>query len=374
MIEIDVTLRRSTGFTLSANIHIPGTGITAIFGRSGSGKTTIIQMVAGTLKPDTGHITVGDEIFVDTARGIDLPIEKRHVGYVFQDSRLFPHMSVESNLRYGLRRARGRKEIIDLPSVVELLGIGHLLKRRPHTLSGGEKQRVAIGRALLSQPRLLLMDEPLASLDEMRKREILPYLERLRDDLRLPILYVSHSIEEVVRLSDTMAAVHEGKVVASGPLGEVFTRPEALPVLGRFDVGSVFDCHVSTHAPELFLSTITFPEGQLRVPMVDLPEGAPVRARIRARDVAISLSRPDGVSITNHLHGTITGLRREEGPYVNVEITLPRPDETAEKARSLHALITAESAERLALKEGMPIWAMIKAVAVDSRSPHFSVQ
>ncbi|MGE4373610.1 MAG: molybdenum ABC transporter ATP-binding protein [Xanthobacter sp.] len=367
MIEIDIALKRGTGFSLSAQINVPGSGITALFGRSGSGKTTIIQTVAGTVQPDSGRIQVGDEVFLDVARGINLPIEKRRVGYVFQDSRLFPHMSVNSNLRYGLRRARG-PAFISFDTVVELLGIGHLLKRRPHTLSGGEKQRVAIGRALLSQPRILLMDEPLASLDEMRKREILPYLERLRDDLNLPILYVSHSIEEVVRLSDTVAMVHDGAIVGSGPLADVLTRPEALPVVGRFDLGSVFECQVAEHDSEMALSTLRFPEGELRVPQVDLPVGAPVRARIRARDVSLSLSRPMDVSITNRLPGIIYALRREEGPYVNVEMALGKDGEDSR----LQALVTIESVARLALEPGMTVWAMIKTVAVDNRSRHFA--
>ncbi|MFG1478062.1 molybdenum ABC transporter ATP-binding protein [Xanthobacter sp. V4C-4] len=365
MIEIDISLARGTGFTLKAHFTAPQTGVTALFGRSGSGKTTIIQAVAGTVRPDKGHIRVGDEVFLDLDRGIDLPIEKRRVGYVFQDARLFPHLTTDSNLRYGQRRAR-HDHSIGFDAVVEMLGIGHLLKRRPHTLSGGEKQRVAIGRALLAQPRLLLMDEPLASLDEQRKAEILPYLERLRDDLKLPILYVSHSIEEVLRLADTVAALREGTVVASGPLTDVLSRAELLPVLGRFDLGTILDCVVKGHDTELALSTIAFAGGELRVPLVDRPVGAPVRARIRSRDVSLSLSRPIDVSVTNRLAGTIRTIRREGGPYVNVEVALSHG--------KLHALVTLESVERLALEEGMPIWSMIKAVAVDSRSPAFPEQ
>lgn len=366
MIDIDVSLTRSTGFKLEAHFNAPGTGVTALFGRSGSGKTTIIQVVAGSVRPDKGRIQVGDEVFFDVDKGIDLPIEKRRVGYVFQDARLFPHLSVENNLRYGQRRAR-HDQSIGFDAVVDMLGIKPLLKRRPHTLSGGERQRVAIGRALLAQPRLLLMDEPLASLDELRKAEILPYLERLRDDLRLPILYVSHSIEEVLRLSDMVAAVQDGTVIAAGPLSEVLSRRELLPVLGRFDLGTIFDCVVKSHDPKLALSTITFPDGELRVPLVDRPAGAPVRARIRSRDVSLSLSRPIDVSVTNRLSGTIKAIRREEGPYADVEVEMPQKGK-------LHALVTLESVERLALEVGMPIWAMIKAVAVDSRSPHFEAR
>ncbi|QRG04870.1 molybdenum ABC transporter ATP-binding protein [Xanthobacter dioxanivorans] len=363
MIEIDVSLARSTGFRLEAHFTAPGAGVTALFGRSGSGKTTIIQLVAGSVRPDSGRIVVGDEVFFDADRGIDLPMERRGTGYVFQDARLFPHMTVENNLRYGERRAR-RERTIRFDVVVDMLGIGHLLKRRPHTLSGGEKQRVAIGRALLSQPRLLLMDEPLASLDEMRKGEILPYLERLRDDLKLPILYVSHSIEEVLRLSDAVAAVTDGSVIACGPLADVLSRPELLPILGRFDLGTIFDCTVTAHDEEFGLSTVAFADGELRVPLVGRPVGAPARARIRSRDVSLSLSRPIDVSVTNRLSGTITRIIRAEGPFSDVEVGLAHG--------RLHALVTQESVQRLALEPGMPVWAMIKAVTVDSRPAGFA--
>lgn len=362
MIEIDVSLTRSTGFSLEAHFAAPDMGITALFGRSGCGKTTIIQLVAGSLTPDRGRIAVGGEVFFDSQKGILLPMEQRGVGYVFQDARLFPHMTVESNLRYGERRTR-RARTIGFDAVVEMLGIGHLLKRRPHTLSGGEKQRVAIGRALLSQPRLLLMDEPLASLDEMRKGEILPYLERLRDELKLPILYVSHSIEEVLRLSDAVAALADGKVLACGPLAEVLSLPELLPILGRFDLGNIFDCTVTGHDEEMGLSTVSFADGELRVPLVGRPVGAPARARIRSRDVSLSLSRPIDVSVTNRICGTITGITRAEGPFSDVEVTLAHG--------RLHSLVTHESVLRLGLEPGMIVWAMIKAVTVDSRPAGF---
>ncbi|WP_394020917.1 molybdenum ABC transporter ATP-binding protein [Xanthobacter pseudotagetidis] len=361
--EIDVSLARSTGFTLEAHFTAPGEGVTALFGRSGSGKTTIIQVVAGSVKPDKGLVRVDGETFFDSDKGIDLPIEKRNAGYVFQDARLFPHMSVEGNLRYGERRTR-RERTISFDAVVAMLGIGHLLARRPHTLSGGEKQRVAIGRALLSQPRLLLMDEPLASLDEMRKGEILPYLERLRDELKLPILYVSHSIEEVLRLSTAVAALADGKVIACGPLSDVLSRPELLPVVGRFDIGTILECTVVAHDEAFQLSTVAFADGELRVPLVGSPVGAPARARIRSRDVSLSLSRPMDVSVTNRLAGTISAITRAEGPFADVEVALAHT--------KLHSLVTQESVQRLGLEAGTPVWAMIKAVTVDSRPAGFS--
>ncbi|WP_084539847.1 molybdenum ABC transporter ATP-binding protein [Azorhizobium doebereinerae] len=362
MIEIDVTLTRSSSFTLTARFSAPGRGVTALFGRSGAGKSTIIHMVAGTVRPDSGIIRVGDAVFFDSASRTELPMERRRVGYVFQDARLFPHMGVENNLRYGERRA-GAERRIGFDAVVGMLGIGHLLKRRPHTLSGGERQRVAIGRALLAQPRLLLMDEPLAALDDQRKAEILPYLERLRDELKLPILYVSHSLEEVLRLSDMAVAMADGQVVAAGPVAEVMSRPELLPVIGRFDLGTILDCTVKAHDPAYALSTLAFQDGELRVPLVDLPVGTPARARVRSRDVALSLSRPMDVSVTNRLAGKVSDIRREEGPYADVGVDLGHA--------TLRALVTKESVERLALEPGMPAWVMIKAVAVDARSPLF---
>lgn len=362
MIEIDVSLARSTGFHLKANLRAPETGVTALFGRSGCGKTTVIQLVAGSLTPDSGHIRVGDTVFFDKQAGINLPMEQRAVGYVFQDARLFPHMTIENNLRYGERRTK-RPRTIKFDAVVEMLGVGHLLQRRPHTLSGGEKQRIAIGRALLSQPRLLLMDEPLASLDEMRKGEILPYLERLRDELNLPILYVSHSIEEVLRLADAVAALSDGKVIACGPLADVLSRPELLPVIGRFDIGTILDCIVTAHDPDLGLSTVSFADGELRVPLVGRPVGAPARARIRSRDVSLSLSRPMDVSVTNRISGTIAAITRAEGPFSEVELTVA--------AGRLSSLVTQESVLRLGLEPGMQVWAMIKAVTVDSRPMGF---
>ncbi|MBS9478509.1 molybdenum ABC transporter ATP-binding protein [Ancylobacter radicis] len=361
MIEIDIRLARPGGFSLAAAFSAPAAGVTALFGRSGAGKTTIIQAVAGVVRPDAGRIVVDGEVFFDQARGIDLPIEARRVGYVFQDARLFPHLSVDSNLRYGERRARATERPIRFEAVVDLLGIGHLLKRRPHTLSGGERQRVAIGRALLAQPRLLLMDEPLAALDEARKAEILPYLERLRDEVRLPILYVSHSIDEVVRLAALMVALADGRQIAAGPVAEVMANPELLPVIGRFDVGALLECTVARHDEAFALSDLTFPGGVLRVPQVGRPVGAAVRARVRARDVAIALSRPEEVSVSNLLSARIEAVRMQEGPYADIELSVG--------PSRLASMVTRESVARLRLAPGQAVWAMVKSVAVDSRRP-----
>ncbi|QIB33013.1 molybdenum ABC transporter ATP-binding protein [Ancylobacter pratisalsi] len=360
MIEVDIQIRRPGGFELEAQFVAPGSGVTALFGRSGAGKTTIIQAAAGVVRPDAGRIAVGDEVFFDSSRGINLPIEARRVGYVFQDSRLFPHMSVERNLRYGERRSRASVRAIGFDTVVDMLGIAHLLGRRPHTLSGGERQRVAIGRALLAQPRLLLMDEPLAALDAARKAEILPYLERLRDEMGLPILYVSHAIDEVLRLADMVVALREGRLVAAGALGEVMSAPEMLQVVGRFDLGTVIDCTVSRHDADYGLSDLAFFGGVLRVPQVERPVGATVRARVRARDVALALTKPEEVSVSNLLPATVEEVRRLEGPYADVILKVGDGH--------LAAMVTRESADRLALGAGLAVWAMIKSVAVDSRT------
>lgn len=359
MIEVRVQ-RRLGSFRLAAEFSAPEGGVVALFGRSGAGKTSLINAVAGIARPDTGRIRIGARTFFDSDARIDLPIERRAVGCVFQDSRLFPHLSVESNLRYGLKRARGRAQPIGVDTVLTLLDIRPLLGRRPHTLSGGERQRVALGRALLAQPTLLLMDEPLASLDAPRKAEILPYIERLRDEFRLPIIYVSHAIEEVVRLADYMVALSDGKVEAAGPLEQIMARPELAPILGRFEAGAILDCTVLHHDPGYGLSTLAFADGQLRVPLVDLPQGTPLRVRIRARDVALAVSAPIDVSVTNRLPGVVADIVVREGPYADVAVSL---GETR-----IRALITRESMQRLTLRPGVRVWAMVKTVAFDGRT------
>ena len=227
---LDVALRKRLGsFVLDAAFAAPTDGVTALFGSSGAGKSTIVHAIAGLTRPDSGHIRVGDRTLYDAAAGIEQPPRRRRIGYVFQEARLFPHMRVRDNLMYGYRRAPKGDRRIELDAVVELLGIEALLARRPLTLSGGERQRVALGRALLAQPRLLLMDEPMAALDVGRKAEILPYIERLRDELRLPIVYVSHSVEEVARLADTVVVLEQGKVAAAGAIADVMARTRSVP-------------------------------------------------------------------------------------------------------------------------------------------------
>ena len=363
---IELRFRKRLGaLGLYVDVELPSQGISALFGRSGAGKTSLINAVAGIVTPDDGVIRVGDRVFFDRARGIDLPLEQRGIGYVFQDARLFPHLNVAGNLRYGLKRSRDT-QAIEWSSVIDVLGLAHLLDRRPHHLSGGERQRVALGRALLRQPALLLMDEPLASLDAPRKAEVLPYIERLAHEFDLPVLYVSHSIDEVTRLARHLVIVSEGRTVASGELAHIMSLPEHSPLVGRYEAGSVIDCAVAQHDDRYGMTTLRFADGQIRVPRVDLATGTPVRVRIRARDVALALTQPVDVSITNQLAGHVLSMTPREGPYVDVAVDLG--------STSIRALITRESCDRLQLAIGMRVWAMVKSVALDSRSVGFARQ
>jgi molybdate transport system ATP-binding protein len=357
-----VQARKRLGeFDLQCDVDLPLAGLTALFGVSGSGKSTLINLVAGLHRPDDGRIAVGSEVFFDRAQAIDVPIERRALGVVFQDARLFPHLSVRKNLLFGFRRAgeRARSPRATLDAVVQLLGIAQLLERRPHTLSGGERQRVAIGRALLAQPRLLLMDEPLASLDAARKSEVLPYIERLRDEYDVPIVYVSHSLDEVLRLATAMVVLDAGRVVAAGALAEVLARRDVRERLGGIELGTLVFGAVSAHDDRYALSTLDCGGFELHVPRVDLPIGALLRARIPARDVALALARPSDVSISNRIDGLIASIVPLPGPFAEVSVRVG--NDTVIVAR-----ITRESADRLALTADLRVWCLIKSVALDA--------
>jgi molybdate transport system ATP-binding protein len=358
LIDVDIRLRRGT-FRLDARFHsdVP---IVALFGRSGCGKTTIIDAIAGLARPEAGRITIDGRTLYDSARGIDLTPEARRVGYVFQDALLFPHLSVRANLAYGERLTPRAERFVDPERVVALLGLAALMERRPGTLSGGEKQRVAIGRALLASPRVLLMDEPLAALDAARKTEILNYIELLRDEIRLPIVYVSHAVEEVTRLADRLVLVVEGAVAAEGGVAEVLGRADLRPHTGRFEAGAVIDARVERHDERYGLTFLSFDGGELVVPNVDALIGATVRARIRARDVAIALEPPRAASFQNVLGATVDGLSEEFGAIVDVSLRVG--------STPLVARITRQSAERLGLGPGQPVYALVKAIAIDRRS------
>ncbi|RUZ33443.1 molybdenum ABC transporter ATP-binding protein, partial [Mesorhizobium sp. M7A.F.Ca.CA.001.15.1.1] len=337
---VDIS-HRLGGFAIDARFESAGR-LTALFGASGSGKTTLIDMIAGLIRPDKGRIEVDGRVLVDTGAGIFVPKHKRRIGMVFQDARLFPHMSVAGNLRYGRWFTPPAERYADIDAVVDLLGIGPLMNRRPAKLSGGEKQRVAIGRALLASPRLLLMDEPLASLDEARKAEILPYVERLRDEIKIPIVYVSHSVAEVARLASDVVMLAQGNVVASGPTEAVMQRLDLLPAEERGEGGAVLDTKVLHHDESFGMTVLGSAAGELRVPQLAMKTGTPVRIRIRARDVMIATEKPRGLSALNILPGTITAMSPGEGPAVeggidcNGATVLARITEQSRQALKLH--------------------------------------
>ena len=332
--------------------------VTALFGRSGAGKTTVVNAIAGLLRPERGRIVFAGEPLLDTAAGIDVPRHRRRVGYVFQDARLFPHLTVRRNLLYGRWFAGRRQKRGSLGEVVELLGIGPLLDRRPGALSGGEKQRVAIGRALLASPRLLLLDEPLASLDQARKAEILPYLDRLCREAGIPILFVSHALDEVARLASTMVLLSGGRVVATGPVGEVMARLDLGPAGREFGGGALLHAQVAGSPGPHGLTVLTHPAGEIEVPGPALTPGATVRLRVDARDVVLALGDVPlaGISIRNRLRATVTALAKPEAGTVEVGLDVA--------GEALRARITAASAEELGLRPGMAVLALVKSVAL----------
>jgi molybdate transport system ATP-binding protein len=355
---LSVDIERGLGdFRLAASFEA-GEGVTVLFGRSGAGKTSVVNAIAGILRPDHGRIAINGESVFDSGRGIDVPTPKRRVGYVFQEGRLFPHLSVRQNLNYAGLFSRGIPAS-EFDRAVELLGLRDLLERRPGNLSGGEKQRVAIGRALLSSPRLLLLDEPLASLDAHRKGEVLQYIELIRDEVNVPIVYVSHAVEEVVRIADTVVLMSAGSVLAVGSAEDVMGRPDLRPREGAFEGGAVIDARVIEQDIERDLATLAFDGGTLSATNVDALIGEPVRVRIRARDVSIALDRPQRISIQNVLEGMIVDITAGTSGIVDVVIAIG--------ATTLRSRVTRRAVEQLGLKKGLEVYALVKAVSL-SRS------
>ena len=309
------------------------------------------------MKPDSGRIALADQLLFDSFQGIDLAPERRRIGYVFQEGRLFPHLNVRGNLSYGLRRVPPGERRIELEQVIGLLGLEPHLGRRPRDLSGGEKQRVALGRAMLANPRLLLMDEPLAALDQQRKEEVMPFIERLRDELAIPIVYVSHAMDEVVRLADTLVLLSEGRTVAVGPLDELTSRLDLRPLTGRYEAGAVIEATVTRHDHSFALSELDFSGGTLRVPQIDLPPGASLRVRLRARDIALALEQPKNTSILNAFPGVVRDMSEEPGSLVDVLLDVG--------GTALWARVTARSCHDLNLQTGSRVYALVKAVAID---------
>ena len=351
---LSVSLTHDFGtFRLDATFEAP-TGITVLFGRSGSGKSTVVNAVAGLLKPDQGRIVAGERVLMDTQRRLFLPPHKRRIGTVFQEARLFPHLSVAQNLRYGAWFAPTRPDTRAFDRVVGLLGIGALLERRPGHLSGGEKQRVAIGRALLSQPDLILADEPLAALDEQRKNEIMPYFERLRDEVAVPILYVSHSASEVARLATTVVALEDGRVTRQGPAADILGDPAILPT-GAREAGAILTARLLRHHAD-GLSELDAGGVPLFLPKMAGTPGTDVRVRIAAHDVMLSRARPEGLSALNILPGTVREIRAGEGPGALIALDTV--------AGRVLARITRRSAQTLGLEPGVDVHAIIKTVSV----------
>ncbi|RZI67149.1 MAG: molybdenum ABC transporter ATP-binding protein [Pseudomonas sp.] len=345
-------------FVLDVDLHLPGRGVSALYGHSGSGKTTCLRCIAGLEKAADGYIRVNGEVWQDSANNVFLPPHKRPLGYVFQEASLFPHLDVEGNLRFGLKRIPEHDRRITLQQATSLLGIDHLLSRAPDKLSGGERQRVGIARALLTSPRLLLMDEPLAALDAQRKNEILPYLERLHDELDIPVIYVSHAQDEVARLADHLVLLSDGKALASGPIGETLARLD-LPLAMGDDAGVVIEGSVQAYDAAYQLITVRLPRSELsiRVAHSALLPGKPLRLKVQARDVSLSLQPDAQSSILNRLPVTVI----EEIAADNTAHVLVRLDADGSP---LMARITRYSRDQLQLAPGQRLWAQIKSVAL----------
>lgn len=359
-------------FSVDATLDA-GPGVTALFGRSGAGKSTIVAMLSGLLRPDTGVIRLAGETLYDGNAGIHVRPERRGVGCVFQDARLFPHLDVGKNLSYGMNRLPLAHRTGTFDKVVELLGLDKMLSRRTAGLSGGEKQRVAIGRALLSNPRILLMDEPLANLDAARKSEILPYVERLSADFGVPVIYVSHAMEEVVRLADTLVLVDGGRIKAHGPVEDILSRLDLTPLTGRYEAGAVLNATVQGHDDDVKLTRLDVLGHTLFTPRVDLPPGDAVRLRVRARDVALALSAPVGTSILNQIPVTVAAVDLGIGSHAEVALSVEAKPGTViaknkAKTQTVLARVTKKSFQDLDLKIGKPVFALIKAVAIDRHS------
>lgn len=361
----DIALRvrhRQGDFTLDLDIALPAGEVTGLFGHSGSGKTTCLRIMAGLVRPDAGFLRVNGDTWLDTAHGIDLPTYKRPLGYVFQEPSLFEHLDVRRNLQFGQKRVSAQNRRVDLAHITALLGIDGLLARMPDSLSGGERQRVGIARALLTSPRLLLMDEPLAALDGARKREILPYLQRLHDNLKIPIVYVSHAPDELARLADHLVVLEAGRAVASGPIASTLARLD-LPASRTDAAASVLVGTAGDYDDDYGLLTVHLRSDPdacadcLRLIHPPIHRHAPVRLAVRARDVSLVVDAQSAGSILNRLRATIEAVAPAEDAH-HVIVRLNAQDTL------LLARITRYSWDHLGLRIGMPLWAQIKAVSL----------
>ena len=358
MLRVAVKKRRGD-FVLDASFESKTPGVIALFGRSGCGKTTLVQFIAGLLDADEGRIDLNGVTLVDTHTGYSLAAQRRRIGYVFQDSRLFPHFSVRRNLLYGYQRSAAADRKINPDDVIGLLGLGTLLERRPHQLSGGEKQRVSLGRALLAQPRLLLMDEPLASLDQARREEVLPYLEQLRDTLALPMIYVSHQFEEVIRLASQVVLLEQGHVVATGGLGEISLHPQLRTIIGQDSVGAVLDGVIVGRDADNQLAQLKVGGNTLQIES-SAAIGTQLRLQLLARDLILAVQEPRGLSVRNVLRGTVRGVASDDAGSDVVRIDLGGPIAIAR--------VTHAATLELGLRDELPVWVLVKAVSIRGHS------
>ena len=342
------------GFSLDVDLELPGHGVTALFGPSGCGKTTLLRCMAGLSRAPSGRFIVNGGVWQDADAFV--PVHQRPLGYVFQEANLFAHLSIRRNLQFGQSRIAEANQRVEFARAIELLGIGHLLERKPDGLSGGERQRVAIARALLTSPRLLLMDEPLAALDLARKNEFMPYLERLHGELDIPVIYVTHAPDEVARLADHIVVMDAGRAIAAGPLTETLARLD-LPVRLGEDAGVVLDAGVAERDTAWHLARVEFAGGSLWVRDGGQAIGQRVRVRILARDVSLALSPVSGTSIQNCLSATVRQLANDSHPALSLVQLAIGPS-------LLLARLTRRSAASLGLVPGMPVWVQIKAAAL----------
>ena len=354
MLTVEAAKRRGS-FSLDVRFETPVPGVVALFGRSGCGKSTVVNLMAGLLRPESGRMTLDGTVLFDAAAGIDVPAERRCFGYVFQDARLFPHLRVDSNLRYALRRAAA-PHFVTLEAVVELLDLGGLMRRRTHELSGGERQRVAIARALLTQPRLLLLDEPLANLDRARREEVLPYLEILRDELRVPMVYVTHDFEEVLRLATHVVLIDAGAVIAQGAIGPMSLNASLRRIIGPDAVGAIVTGTALGVDPVTHLMRVRVGAGELNVRCAELGAGASLRVQLLARDIIVSTELPRHLSVRNNLAGTVAGIQDddEEAELVAIDVG----------GEQILARVTKAASRDLGLKTGLAVWALIKSVSI----------
>jgi molybdate transport system ATP-binding protein len=363
MLRVELRKRRDH-FALEVAFSAPTPGITAVFGRSGSGKSTLISLIAGLLTPDSGRVIVDEDVLYDSERHLSVDTRHRRMGVVFQDARLFPHLSVRANLEYGLRRLpKAAPRPVAFDDVVSLLGLPALIGRRTHELSGGERQRVALGRALLSQPRLLLLDEPLASLDLARREEVLPYLERLRDALAIPIVYVSHQFDEVLRLASRMVLLDAGRVAADGDIATVSRDPQLRAIVGPDSVGAVVAGLVE-RVDGTGLAMVRVGDATLSVELDDAKVDQRIQIQVLARDVIVATEPPRGLSVRNVVAARVVSIASDVGRSVLIELDIGR-------TATLLARITARASQELRLAPDLQVWALIKAVSL--RGHAFSV-